>query len=416
MVASPKPPDPLQGTGITELQLFRLFCMAGAIVYPVWGLICGLIEPGSLNDWPGRLAVAGLFAVLAVVGWVRPPAARRAEALLAVACTVLTVHYFYLVWLNHSSAFFLAGLFITLGTLDASFTRLELLAGYSAAVLGGAVVVALAAQQPTDMAALLVAGVITEQLLFGLALWIRARLTRRLAEANAALRELHGRQQNLINGVYHDLRTPLASIVGFKELMEEGIGGPVTTEQLGFLDQIGRAADRLELLVEDLLDYARLEGGTLAPHLVSTDLTRLVRDSVESMGPQATTAGVAIGLVAPAEGLMVSLDAPRITRVVLNLLSNAVKFSPSGGRVQLALGVDGGDVLVEVEDTGPGIDPADLPKLFRPFSQLESGPIKKQGVGLGLWIGKALVEAHGGSIGVRGGQAGGAVFWFRLPL
>jgi signal transduction histidine kinase len=158
-----------------------------------------------------------------------------------------------------------------------------------------------------------------------------------------------------------------------------------------------------------------MEGGTLAPQVASTDLTRLVRETVESMGPQAASAGVAIGLTAPAEGLVVPVDPERIARVVTNLVANAVKFTPAGGRVQLSLGGDAQGVVVEVADTGPGVDPADVPKLFRPFSQLEGGQLKQQGVGLGLWIGKALVEAHGGTIGVRGGTGGGAVFWFRLP-
>ena len=102
--------------------------MVGVVVYPAWGLFCAWVEPGSAIDWPGRLAVAAMFAVLAASSWIRPMGAREAEERLALACTVLTAHYYQLLWLNHASTFYLAGVFVTLAALDASFTRLGLLA------------------------------------------------------------------------------------------------------------------------------------------------------------------------------------------------------------------------------------------------------------------------------------------------
>lgn len=114
--------------------------------------------------------------------------------------------------------------------------------------------------------------------------------------------------------------------------------------------------------------------------------------------------------------MMVRMDPQRMEQVLSNLIGNALKFTPEGGRIVVRARVEEDHLLCEVEDTGEGIDPEDIPKLFRRFSQLASGTDKRGGTGLGLSISKAIVEAHHGQIGVRSQPGRGSTFWFTLPL
>ncbi|MBM3266699.1 MAG: sensor histidine kinase [Candidatus Sericytochromatia bacterium] len=233
------------------------------------------------------------------------------------------------------------------------------------------------------------------------------------AEA-AALKEVDHLRRQFVNAVSHELRIPLTSIVGFAEFLEDEIGGPLTEKQSEFVGQIRRSALRLAGIVDDLLDYARIEAGTFALRREAADLRAKVGEIVESMRPQAQEARLALDADLPAEAMVLDMDPHRIGQVLTNLIGNAIKFTPAGGVVKVALRPADGRARVEVADTGPGIAPEDLAKLFKPFSQLEAGR-KAGGTGLGLSIAKAFVEGHGGQIGVDSRPGAGSVFWFTLP-
>jgi PAS domain S-box-containing protein len=248
-----------------------------------------------------------------------------------------------------------------------------------------------------------------------------AERTRSLANETAAraeveaIRALNHLKSQFVNAVSHDLRIPLTSVMGYAEFLEDGLGGDLSPQQLIFVDQIQKNTLRLTRLVDDLLDFARMEAGTLKLNLEDEDLGARVREVAQSLRPQIEASGLSLELNLPEEPLVTCLDGPRIERVFFNLLNNAIKFTPPEGCITVSLDMDGTEVRAEVRDSGLGIASEDLTKLFRPFSQL-SGAETKGGTGLGLNIVKVLVEAHGGSVGVDSESGKGSCFWFTLPM
>lgn len=232
-------------------------------------------------------------------------------------------------------------------------------------------------------------------------------------EAQAS-RELANLKNQFVNAISHDLRTPLTSIIGYLEFLEDDLAGPLTPGQREYVAQIEKGTTRLERLVDDLLDFARIEAGTFRLSVEPVDLVAKIRSVLKSLQPQAKDGRIDLQADLPEHPLVLQLDPARIERVLLNLIGNALKFTPAGGRIQAKARETPTGVRVEISDTGPGIAPEDRPMLFRPFTQLAPG-IQKRGTGLGLSICKSLIEAHGGEIGLSSAPGQGCLAWFTLP-
>ncbi|MFN3429592.1 MAG: ATP-binding protein [Candidatus Sericytochromatia bacterium] len=237
-----------------------------------------------------------------------------------------------------------------------------------------------------------------------------------LADQLNTLQATDRMKSDFLNTASHELRTPLTSILGYAEFLEDELGGQLTPEQREFVAQIQEGTKRLQRLVEDLLDFARLQAGTFKLFCEDTDLARLIRREVSSLEPQAREKAMALSVDLPAEPLPAHIDARRVGQVILNLVGNAIKYSAAGAHVTVTARQDDGHLLVEVSDTGPGINKENLPKLFQRFYQVDADSAHTVGgAGLGLSISKALVEAHGGTIGVMSEPGQGSRFWFTLP-
>jgi signal transduction histidine kinase len=246
----------------------------------------------------------------------------------------------------------------------------------------------------------------------------RARAEELVAERTRALehaRKLDQMKTNFVNGVAHDLRTPLTSILGYAEFLDDDLPRDPNATHRGYVTQIMRGARRLEHLMDDMLDLAQVDAGTFRLRRGRADLARALEEAGEALRPQLEEAGLALALAVPAGPILLDMDADRIERVLFNLLHNAIKYSPPGGTIRLRAVPGPGQVRVEVADAGPGIPADQLPRLFKRFSQLE-GAAGKGGIGLGLSIVKALVEAHGGAVGVESELEKGSTFWFTLPI
>jgi PAS domain S-box-containing protein len=243
----------------------------------------------------------------------------------------------------------------------------------------------------------------------------RKMLERQLHDQFDKLKELDHLKTNFVNSVTHELRTPLTSIMGYAEFLEDGIGGALNPEQLEFVHQLQEGSKRLERLLNDLLDFARLEAGTFRITKQRSDLGEKIREIASSLMPQAREAQLELDVRLPETPLLVSMDSPRIGQVLYNLIGNAIKFTAPGGTIIIRGSAQGAQVLCEVVDVGIGIPAQDLPLLFQRFTQLEAGLSKGVGAGLGLSISKAIIEAHGGTIGVFSELGKGSTFWFRLP-
>ena len=242
-----------------------------------------------------------------------------------------------------------------------------------------------------------------------------AELAKRLlSEQNEQLRHADQLKDEFVALISHDLRTPLTSIMGYLELVLED--GDLSDQQQGYLEVVNRNADRLLRLVNDLLFVARLEAGELDLHPSELDLGAVARQSISEAEPRAAAKGITITCdtepVPP-----VKADKGRIFQVLDNLVSNAIKFTPEGGDVHVSVGRSNGTIRLEIADTGIGISPEEQHRLFERFFRASTASERHiPGTGLGLYIARAIVEAHGGAISVESEPGHGTAFRIEMPV
>jgi signal transduction histidine kinase len=235
-----------------------------------------------------------------------------------------------------------------------------------------------------------------------------------LAVQNERLRELDNLKDNLISVVSHELRTPLTSILGYLELLEQD-RDELTQRQRHFLGVVGRNADRLLNIVVDLLFMAQAQAGHLVLDRQLVDLSELVEHSVEAALPAANERQITVTVV-PCPAAVVRGDRQRLGQMLDNLLSNALKFTPRNGAVEVRLSEANDVLVIEVADTGIGIPLSAQRELFTRFFRSDAAIAAAiQGTGLGLSIVKAIVEGHGGQVGVESAEGQGATFRVTLP-
>jgi two-component system sensor histidine kinase BaeS len=212
----------------------------------------------------------------------------------------------------------------------------------------------------------------------------------------ASLARAQGTQRQFLMSVSHDLRTPLTSIRGFAEALYDG----ATTDVHYAAGVISSEAGRLERLVTDLLELAKLQAGTFSLHCLPLDLSEVVSDTAQAFAPAASALGLAVQIqTAPPDDVRCDADPDRLGQVVANLVENALKYATSG--VAVSTGLSDGRPWVAVEDDGPGIPEQDLPRVFERLYQSRSSEGRKLGSGLGLAIVDELVVAMGGRVAVQ---------------
>jgi signal transduction histidine kinase len=237
---------------------------------------------------------------------------------------------------------------------------------------------------------------------------------RLLTEQNERLREADHLKDEFVALISHDLRTPLTSIMGYLELTRDDT--ELTDEQGRYLDIVARNSERLLRLVNDLLFVARVEAGQLELQVSELDLAAIVRQSVEEARPRAQNQEIELTSDGDGGGALEG-DRGRMFQLLDNLISNALKFTPAGGRVHVQVTQRAERVRLSVSDTGVGIAPEDQKHLFDRFFRTASaidGHVS--GTGLGLYIARAIAEAHGGAISVESAQGTGTTFVVELPL
>ncbi|MBI3317947.1 MAG: GAF domain-containing protein [Candidatus Omnitrophica bacterium] len=240
--------------------------------------------------------------------------------------------------------------------------------------------------------------------------------TQELAKANEELVRLNKMKSDFVSAVSHELRTPLTSIKGYTALVRGGRLGPVSREQSERLEKINRHTDYLSNLISDLLDIARIESGRVGMTIQPISLPRLLDNVADLLGPQLKEKDLTLKVDLPQNLPNIRADESRLQRVLVNLLSNAIRFTPQKGLITVR-GTRKPDLLqIEVIDTGIGIPPEDLSKLFTEFFRADN-PINRErkGTGLGLILVKRIVEAHGGQIRVTSQVGKGSTFSFTLP-
>lgn len=239
-----------------------------------------------------------------------------------------------------------------------------------------------------------------------------AVLARSFNTMAARLRQHDELKEEFFATLSHELRSPITSVREAAHLLADGVPGPLVPKQARLVEIIRRSTDRLLRLVNQILDVSRLRAGLLPLERVPVDLSHLVTRVVDELRPRADEAGVGLERERVGTRFTVMGDEDRLVQVVVNLLANAVHFTPAGGRV-IARVVDAGDECeIQVEDTGVGIPPAELPHIFEAYRQAHLG---KGGTGLGLAIVRGLVQAHGGRVTAESQQGKGSRFTVLLP-
>jgi DNA-binding response OmpR family regulator/two-component sensor histidine kinase len=244
----------------------------------------------------------------------------------------------------------------------------------------------------------------------------RARLLAAMERKNEELEAANRAKSQFLAGMSHELRTPLNAIIGFSDLLDQGIYGPISEEQREAVLDILGSGRHLLCLVNDILDLSKIEAGKMEVTLETTVLAPLVEAVSGALRALADKQGVALEVDLPPQLPLLHVDPVRTKQILYNLLSNGMKFTPAGGSVRLQVRPVGESVELIVSDTGIGIAPEDLSRLFGEFVQLHApGSAKPEGTGLGLALTRRFVELQGGRIDVRSELDKGTVFTVTLP-
>jgi PAS domain S-box-containing protein len=247
------------------------------------------------------------------------------------------------------------------------------------------------------------------------------RFSAELAQANVelklqnrAIQRANEQKTRFLATMSHELRTPMNSVIGFVDLLSEENAGPLTAKQRRFLGHVHAAGDHLLRLVENILDYSRIEAGRFQLDCQEFEARPVIQEVVAGISQIDREKPVSVQLEIPS-GFKVFADRQRFKQILYNLASNALKFTPRGGQVTISARSDDRMAWFSVKDTGMGIAPDQLAPVFQEFHQART-PERNKGTGLGLAITQRLVQAHGGSISVESEVGKGSCFTFSLPL
>jgi two-component system phosphate regulon sensor histidine kinase PhoR len=229
------------------------------------------------------------------------------------------------------------------------------------------------------------------------------------------LRRAEAMRRDFVANVSHELRTPLASLQALVETLEDGaLDDPPAARD--FLLRMHVEVDGLRQMVEELLELSRIESGRVKLRLERADVGDVVQNAARRLAPQAERQGVEMRIQTPGEPIEAPIDASRLQQVVINLVHNAIKFTPPRGSVEVRVEQRGRNAAIVVRDTGIGVDPAELSRLFERFYKVDRSR-SSSGTGLGLAIVKHLVQAHGGKVWAESdGEGKGATFVVLVPM
>jgi two-component system phosphate regulon sensor histidine kinase PhoR len=240
-----------------------------------------------------------------------------------------------------------------------------------------------------------------------------ALVLRDISEEEAARRL----RSYFLANISHEFRTPLAALNASVELLLEDIEKLSLAEIAELLDSIHLSVTGLQTLIDNLLESTSIEAGHFRIRCRPTDLGEVVTDALQVMEPLLERRRQNLSLAIPAQIPLVNADSTRLTQVLVNLLSNASKFSPMETTIELRLHkMDGRNLRISVSDRGPGVPLPERSKLYHRFMRLGEVDRAQYGIGLGLSVVKAIIEAHHGEVGMKERQGGGSIFWFTIPV
>ncbi len=228
--------------------------------------------------------------------------------------------------------------------------------------------------------------------------------------------ELDQMKTQFLANMSHELRTPLNSIIGFAEMLEDGIIGELNDEQLDVIRDILKSARHLLQLINQILDLSKIAAGKMKLHKTTLDINVLVKDVLGQLQPLLSSKGLRAELNVNSNDTEIFADEIRIKQVLFNLLSNAIKFSHNNSKIEINISKNKNELLIEVKDYGIGIAKDNQQIIFEEFRQVDNSHTRAyQGTGLGLALCKKLIELHGGKIWVESEYGKGSSFFFTIP-
>jgi signal transduction histidine kinase len=256
---------------------------------------------------------------------------------------------------------------------------------------------------------------------------------KRLQESLERLKELDRLKSNFLATISHELRTPLTSVIGYSEMLLDGLAGPLAPEQREYVATIMEKGDHLLQMITSILDVSKIESGQLKLAVSEVDLAEVVEEAVRTVVPLAGKKGQSLDLVVEGALPVMRVDRDKVRQILVNLLGNAVKFTPEDGKIEVRAGLSptshvpdevdpfdpyaGQELRVRVTDTGIGIPADQHQKIFENFYQVDSSSTREYGgSGIGLSIAKSYAEAHGGRIIVESEVGKGSAFTVYLPI
>lgn len=241
--------------------------------------------------------------------------------------------------------------------------------------------------------------------------------TQELQTALTKLAELNQLKSNFISNVSHELRTPLTHIRGYLDLMNEGTLGELSDEQTTALDVMLRAEDRLEELIEKMIQFSLEATGQFTLQMKAVNFCDVVENALKQRKLKAAARPLTLDVLMTGKSCLVHIDQEKMQWVVMELVDNAIKFTQPGGKVTVELEQTDGFAVFKVVDTGIGISPERLSEIFEPYHQLDGSSTRHYGgIGLGLALVKKIIEAHGSSVMVSSEAGKGTLIQFRLPV
>jgi len=237
-----------------------------------------------------------------------------------------------------------------------------------------------------------------------------------LRELNLQIEAASAAKSQFLANMSHEFRTPLNAIIGFTEVLQDQIPGPLNADQTEYLGDIHNAGQLLLRLINDVLDLSKVEAGRLELFFETFPIAQTIRETLTTLRGAAEKKGLELAWDLPPDLGVITADQIRFKQILFNLLSNAVKFTDRGG-VRVSAAVEDGRLHLAVSDTGIGIKKEDLGRIFVEFSQVDASHARRhEGTGLGLALSKRLTEAHGGRIWVESEYGRGSTFHVLLPL
>jgi signal transduction histidine kinase len=249
---------------------------------------------------------------------------------------------------------------------------------------------------------------------------LEERVRERTAELSRALEklsELNQLKADFVANISHELRTPMTHIVGYIDLLADDTFGPLTREQRDAMDTLRNASQRLNNLIDDLIQYSDSSRGGITLNLQSIFIRDCVQDTLTRLTAKSQKGNIRIEVQLPPDLPAVQADSRKITWVISQLVDNGIKFTPPGGKVSIRAGRSADRVWLTVEDNGIGIPAQRIDELFTPFHQLDGSSTRRHGgTGMGLTLSRQIVDAHGSKLTIQSKEGSGTMLMFDLPI